>query len=272
MFLGAVALAACAAALVAPALRSVGTPPAGEPAPRSRLAWALVGAVAVLTLGVFPPAAVVVLLALRKLLPAGSLLARRGLPSVIGTRGLMSASFFAAEAYIVFVLQEQWGLTPGIAGLALTAVGLTWAAASQVQSRLGSRVSDVAVMRWGCALLLVGTVALALAVRIHVPWALAMAAYVVAGAGMGLGYPRTGVAMLAASSDSDRGFNSSALSIADSLGGALALSVSGVVFATTKAAGIDPFASVYVLAAAVAVLAVVTAARTGQPSGRRSTS
>ncbi|MGY2700797.1 MFS transporter [Nocardioides sp. HB32] len=272
VFLGAVALAACAAALVAPALRSVGTPPTGEPAPRSRLAWALVGAVAVLTLGVFPPAAVVVLLALRKLLPAGSLLARRGLPSVIGTRGLMSASFFAAEAYIVFVLQEQWGLTPGIAGLALTAVGLTWAAASQVQSRLGSRVSDVAVMRWGCALLLVGTVALALAVRIHVPWALAMAAYVVAGAGMGLGYPRTGVAMLAASSDSDRGFNSSALSIADSLGGALALSVSGVVFATTKAAGIDPFASVYVLAAAVAVLAVVTAARTGQPSGRRSTS
>ena len=32
---------------------------------------------------------------------------------MIGTRGLMSASFFCAEAYIVFVLQERWGLTPG---------------------------------------------------------------------------------------------------------------------------------------------------------------
>jgi predicted MFS family arabinose efflux permease len=220
----------------------------------------------VLALHTFPPAAVVVLLALRKLLPPGSLLARRGLPAVIGTRGLMSASFFAAEAYIVFVLEEQWGLTAGVAGLALTAVGITWAAASQVQSRLGTRVSDVTVMRWGCALLLAGTVALALAVRTDVHPALAMAAYVVAGAGMGFGYPRTGVAMLAASSDADRGFNSSALSIADSLGGALALAVSGVVFAAAKSADVDPFVAVYALAAAVAVLAVVTAARTGHGS------
>jgi MFS family permease len=262
VFLGAVALAAGAGALVAPALRRVGASAGGSATPRSRLVWAVIGAVAVLGLGAFPPAAVVVLLALRKLLPAGALLSRRGLPSVIGTRGLMSASFFAAEAYIVFVLEEEWGLSAGIAGLALTGVGITWAAASQVQARLGNRVSDTTVMRWGCGLLLVGTVALALAVRGHVPPALAMAAYVVAGAGMGLGYPRTGVAMLAASSDADRGFNSSALSIADSLGGAIALSASGVVFAAAQRADVDPFVSVYALAVAVAALAVVTAWRT----------
>jgi hypothetical protein len=75
----------------------------------------VIGAVAVLGLGVFPPTAVIVLLALRKLLPAGALLSRWGLPSVIGTRGLMSASFFAAEAYIVFVLEEEWGLSAGLA-------------------------------------------------------------------------------------------------------------------------------------------------------------
>lgn len=266
VFLGAVVLAAGAGALVAPALRRVGAPAGGEPTPRSRLVWAVAGAAAVLALDAFPPAALVVLVALRKLLPAGALRARRGLPSVIGTRGLMSASFFAAEAYIVFVLEENWGLTAGVAGLALTAVGITWAAASQVQSRLGARVSDTTVMRWGTGLLLAGTVALALAVRLHVHPALVMAAYVVAGAGMGLGYPRTGVAMLAASTDTDRGFNSSALSIADSLGGALALSASGVVFATAQDAGADPFAAVYVLAVLVAVLAVVTAARTGRGS------
>ncbi|HEU5037871.1 MAG TPA: MFS transporter [Nocardioides sp.] len=266
VFLGAVALAAGAGALVAPALRRVGTTNAGARTPRSRLAWAVVGAVAVLSLDAFPPAAIVVLLALRKLLPAGALLGRRGLPAVIGTRGLMSASFFAAEAYIVFVLEENWGLTAGVAGLALTAVGVTWAAASQVQSRLGDRVSHTTVMRWGTGLLLVGTVALALAMRVHAHPALVMAAYVVAGAGMGLGFPRTGVAMLAASTDGDRGFNSSALSIADSLGGALALSVSGVVFAVAEEAGTDPFVPVYVLAIALAGLAVVTAGRTGHGS------
>ena len=160
---------------------------------------------------------------------------------MIGTRGLLSASFFCAEAYIVFVLQDRWGLTPGTAGLALTAVGLAWAGASQAQSRLGARVSDVAAMRWGTSLVLAGTAALAVVVAVDGPPALAMAAYVVAGAGMGFGYPRTSVAMLAASTDADRGFNSAALSIADSLGGALALSLSGVVFGAATRAGADPF-------------------------------
>jgi MFS family permease len=160
------------------------------------------------------------------------------------------------------VLQERWCLTPAAAVLALTAVGIVWAASSQVQSRLGERVSDVAAMRWGSGLVLIGTVALALVVATHGPWPLTMAAYVVAGAGMGFGYPRTGVAMLAASTDADRGFNSSALSIADSLGGALALSISGIVFGAATRADVDPFLSVFVLATALGVLAVVTAART----------
>ena len=56
---------------------------------------------------------------------------------MIGTRGLMSAAFFCAEAYIVFVLQDRWGLTPGHAGLALTGVGVVWAPSSQLQARLG---------------------------------------------------------------------------------------------------------------------------------------
>ena len=217
-----------------------------------------VGLLAVLAL-------VVVGLSLRRLLPAGSLVARRGLPAVIGTRGLLGASFFCAEAYIVFVLQDRWGLTPGTAGLALTGVGLVWAASSQVQARLGERVSDVAAMRWGTALVLAGTVALAVVVAGHGHPALAMASYVVAGAGMGFGYPRTGVAMLAASTDADRGFNSAGLSIADSLGSALALSLSGIVFGVATRAGVDPFLSVFALATGIAVLGVVAASRTAAP-------
>ena len=182
---------------------------------------------------------------------------------MIATRGLMSAAFFCAEAYIVFVLQERWGLSAWTAGLALTGVGLTWAASSQAQSRLGDRVPHVTAMRWGSSLLLAGTVALAAVVWIHLHPALAAAAYVVAGAGMGFGYPRTSVAMLAASTDTDRGFNSSALSVADSLGAALALSASGVAFGAATRAGLDPFVSVFVLAATVGALAAFTASRTG---------
>ena len=74
------------------------------------------------------------------------------------------------------------------------------------------------------------------------PAPLAGAAFVLAGAGMGFGFTRTGVAMLAASCEDDRGFNSSALSIADSIGAALALAFCGIGF--TAAAGAparDPF-------------------------------
>ncbi|WP_395656632.1 MFS transporter [Nocardioides sp.] len=272
VFLGAVVLVVAAAALVAPALRHLAPPTGGAPAPRGRMAWAVVAAAAVLALGSVPLAVVVVLLALSRLVPAGTLTGRRGLPAVIGTRGLMSAAFFCSEAYIVFVLQERWGLSPGTAGLALTAVGVTWATASQVQSRLGERVSDVAAMRWGSALLLLGTAGFALAVWSHPVWPLVMASYVVSGAGMGFGYPRTSVAMLAASDDADRGFNSSALSIADSLGAALALAVAGVVFAAAERADADPFVAVTVLATVVAALGLLVAARTERPGGYRTTS
>ena len=121
-------------------------------------------------------------------------------------------------------------------------------------------------MRWGSALLLVGATALGLVVWTDGHPALAMASYVLAGAGMGFGYPRTSVAMLDASTDRDRGFNSAALSIADSLGAALALSVSGVVFGAAERAEIDPFGGVFALAILVGLAGTFAAGRTAEVS------
>jgi MFS family permease len=276
VFLGTVALVAVAALLVAPALRGLVAPAGGTVAPLSRLGWAVVGAAAVLAvellgsrpgvLGLLALVAVVaVVVALRRLLPSGTLVGARGLPAVIATRGLVAAGFFSAEAYIVFVLEEHWGLTPGRAGLALTVVGVVWAGASQAQARLGQRVSHERAMQVGTAVVVLGVLGLAATVRFDGPAVLAGASYVLAGAGMGFAYPRTGVAMLAASTDADRGFNSSALSVADSLGGALALSASGVVFTLARASGWDPFVAVFTLATAITVLAALVARRTPSP-------
>ena len=207
---------------------------------------------------------VLVVLALIRLLPPGSLTGRPGLPAVIATRGLMSAGFFCAEAYIVYVLQEQWGLTPGRAGLALSVVGVTWALSSQLQARLGSRVSHVRAMEVGSLLVLAGVLSLAATVWLDGPALLAGATYVLAGAGMGFGYPRTSVAMLDVSTDADRGFNSAALSIADSLGAALALSISGVVFAAATRQDANPFLAVFVFAVGLGVLGVLTSRRTAR--------
>ena len=75
------------------------------------------------------------------------------------------------------------------------------------------------------------------------------------GGGMGLMYPRISVMTLAMSTADDQGFNSAALSIADSLGGALALSTTGLVFAMSS------FAGVFALTAVIALLAIAIAPR-----------
>ncbi|WP_322920822.1 MFS transporter [Nocardioides renjunii] len=283
VFLGIVVLVAVAAALVTGTARRQPVPEDPARAPLARLGWAVLAAVAVLALelvgsgtGLVLVAAagafVLVVVGLRPLLPPGTLRGGRGLPSVIATRGLLAASFFCAEAYIVYVLQERWDLTPGQAGIALTCVGVVWAASSQVSSRLGERVSHGAALRFGTSVVLVGVGAIALLVWLRaggtaVPAAAPVAAYVLASVGMGFAYPRTGVAMLADTTDEDRGFNSSALTVADSLGAALALSVSGIAYATAERAGQDPFPVVYALAVAIGVLGVLAAIRAAQPAG-----
>jgi MFS family permease len=278
VFLGAVALVAVALVLLTPALRRLEPHAEGTSTPRSRIWWAVTAAAAVLVLELLGSsrgatalgalvALAVVWRALGPLLPSGSRRAARGLPAVVATRGLLSAAFFVAEAYIVYVLQEHWDLSPARAGIALTCVGVVWATFSQLSSRLGTRVSHSAAMVLGTSVVLLGVAALALTVAVLDAGArpsalLPAAAYVLAGAGMGFAYPRTGVAMLAASTDRDRGFNSSALSIADSLGAALALSLAGAVFAASERAGIDPFLAVFTMASAAGLLGVAAAART----------
>ena len=278
VFTGTIVLVLLALLLIAPALRRMEPHPQGTTTSVSRLGWAALGAVAVLVLELLGsasgPAAggavgavLLVFLALARLLPAGTLTGRRGLPAVVATRGLLSAGFFCAEAYIVYVLQDRWGLSVAQAGTALTLVGVVWALSSQVQSRLGTRISHDRAMQSGTLVVLAGIAALLVTVALRgagsgLPVVLPVAAYVFAGAGMGFAYPRTSVAMLAESTDRDRGLNSSALSVADSLGAALALSVSGVAFAAAERAGTDPFVVVYALAGAVGVLGVLAAVRT----------
>jgi predicted MFS family arabinose efflux permease len=217
------------------------------------------------------PAIVLVLVAVRPLTPRGTLVAGRGLPSVIGTRGLMSAAFFCGQAYIVLVLQQRWDLSAGQAGIALTVVGLVWASASQLQARLRHHLTSERAMLIGTVMLLGAGILLWVVVWQHWSAWLAGGAFVIAGAGMGLGFTRTGVAMLAASSNADRGFNSSALSIADSLGAALALSLCGIGFTAATAAGRDPFLAVFGVGILCAAVAVVTASRTPCPPGSTGT-
>ena len=278
VFLGVVGLVIPALLMIAPVLRGLDKPAATPATPwaAGRLGWAALAAAAVLGLnlsaGVRVPgipaasaalavAAVgVALLAVRPLVPRGTLTARRGLPSVILTRGLASAGFFGAEVYLPYLLIEQYAFSPTFAGLTLTAGALSWAGASAVQGRLGARLPHRSAVGIG-ALMVLAAVILALATAsLNWPAAVVIAGWISAGGGMGLLYPRLSVMTLALSSKENEGFNSSAMSIADSLGGALALATTGLVFAAfTTTAG--SFAGVFGLAAVLAAAAAAVAPR-----------
>src|SRR6185369_13930677 len=74
-------------------------------------------------------------LALRRLTPPGTLRARRGYPSAVLLRGVLTFAFFCVDAYVALLLVEVRGWTAAQAGIALTAATLSWTAGSWVQAR-----------------------------------------------------------------------------------------------------------------------------------------
>ncbi len=276
VFLGAVFLAVIALGLCLPAVRSM---PAHHGAATDGKGASAIGLAVLVACGVLAidlatrvagvgialglGSALVVVLAVRRLLPPGTLRAGRGLPSTILTRGALSAAFFTIEAYIPFALQDNWDFSPTQAGLALTVAGVTWASASQWQGRVGDRLAHPAAMLLGASLVAAGAVVIVITTYAGGPAWLLIAGYGVTSIGMGIAFARTTVAMLGASTDADRGFNSSALSIADSLGAALAITIAGIAYALSPDSEIAAhFGAVFAVGTVCAALAVLAARRT----------
>jgi len=87
--------------------------------------------------------------------------------------------------------------------------------------------------------------------------------WVLAGAGMGLMFPRISSYVLAASTEREQGGNSAAMSIADAVGGATAISLAGLVFTSVgSAADLGAFVAALTLTTGVAVGAVLVSRRT----------
>lgn len=290
VFLGVVGLVVIAAAMMLPAFRMLRAQAGDAPEPTGsrwdlvRLGWALLAAVAVLVINISNQfsgwtawavpvvGAVVAILALRPLVPRGTLTSRRGLPSVILLRGLASAAFFGAEVYLPYLMTREHGIDPEVAGLALTGGAVAWAGGSWLQGKMDTRLSNATAVQIGSSLLLVA-VSLALVTALAgLSLAVLIGAWVISGAGMGLMYPRLSVMTLAYSDPGTEGFNSSAMSISDALGGALALAATGIMFTAVDRVAVSlpvgevlqgglAFAGCFAITVVAAIAAVVLARR-----------
>ena len=236
---------ACA---VAVAVGALGLSLAGE---LGAWAWAAVAA-----------SVVVIALASRPLLPRGTLVAARGLPSVVLMRGLIAGALFGAEIYVPYLLIDGYRFSPTWAGLGLTAAALAWAVAADLQGRFGDRMGNTRITLVGTALLVTALLTGAATALLALPAAVLIVGWGLAGGGMGLMYPRLTVLTLAYSTPQNQGFNSSALSISDAVGSASSIAVMGLVF--TALAGTDAgFPAVFAIAVALALGALVPGLRLG---------
>ncbi len=204
--------------------------------------------------------------ALRRLLPKGTLVAARGLPTVVLSRGLLTGAFFGVEAYLPLTLTAVHGTSPALAGLPLTVGAIGWSTASAWQGRYPEYPRD-RLLRNGYLLLAVGLAGTVIGAFSALPFWLVLPFWIVAGGGMGLAMPSCSVRLLELSPPADRGFNSAALQIWDMLMSAACIGFGGVLLVTIASAGAPTPAVVTLnlLMAGLALLGAALAGRTNVP-------
>jgi MFS family permease len=283
-FLGVAVLTAAAFLTIAARLRGVDL---GQGVPQDRravvmrLLLAAVVAVFAVLIGfsadMVPPvgwpvaigAVVVIGVALLPLVPKATLRAGRGLPSVVLMRGLVAGAFFAAEAYIPYLLMKRFDFTATWAGIALMLAAFAWAGASALQGRYGEQLGNRRITVISLSLLLAAIVCVLLTSLWGISPLLVILGWALGGGGMGLLYPRLTVLTLAYSGQDDQGFNSSALSISDATGSAVAIAIAGLGVATLGG-GVDAFSAVFAFCVVLVFLAAVPGLRLGHAAEQKS--
>lgn len=192
-----------------------------------------------------------------KLLPRGAWKGRRGLPSVIATRGLLSAGYFGAETYLPLSLVEHRGFTVTQAGLFLTSAAVLWFTGSWLAANLPALGSKPPRVRLGALGVLVAIGSAFLTLNSTVPIVIVAALWSIGGLGMGMAAPTLGVLLLDSSAPDEQGANSAAMQTNDAVVQSLVLAVGGVVFATMLT--VHPMTG-YVLVFVLAAVAAATAA------------
>ncbi len=172
------------------------------------------------------------LVSLRRLLPAGTLQARAGLPAVVASRGLFYASFAGVEAFLAFMLTRVHGYTETVAGVVIATGALSWAFGSFLQAGLEKRgpgeLGRARRVRFGTLLLTAG-----LAVQLIALFApsysllISVLGWGTAGLGMGLAHSTSSVLAFAAAPEGEGGSVSASLQLADQFSSAMSTGIGG---------------------------------------------
>jgi MFS family permease len=213
--------------------------------------------------------------ALRRIVPPGTLTARRGLPAAAAAAFLLSVSFVSADAFLTLMLVAVNGRTLAEAGLVITFVTIAWSSGSWWQSRVAGSKDPARLVRLGCAMVILGTLAAAGGL-LHWPLALPYVGWTVAGVGMGIAFPTIPLTAMNASAVGQEAGQLSPVLLMDTLGVAVGAGLGGAFVALARSSGVQLRAGIggafaIGLAAAIVLVAVARrlpgARQTRRPSG-----
>jgi MFS family permease len=188
---------------------------------------------------------------------------RKGLPAILGLRGLLTFAFFEALAFFPLALEVVRGLSATLAGVALSVGSIGWTSGSWLAAFLDHRFGPNArprIVLCGLILLAIGIGGAASALLPNCPIGIAVAAWGLAGLGMGMSYNIDSVLALQSVNDHSAGTVSSSMQLTDSLGQALGTGFGGAAMSlATWAAWGTPWAIGMAFALSVAISAAAMA-------------
>ncbi|HEX3812513.1 MAG TPA: MFS transporter [Mycobacteriales bacterium] len=265
--------------LIMPALRSLAPHPSSG-ARLTRWRIALIAAIGVATLqyagqelhwlSLLPFVIGLVLLvgALRRLLPAGTVRVRRGMPAVVAFRGMLAGAFFAVDSFVPLTLSHLHGYGATLAGMPLMIGALGWSAGSWVQGHR-QQAHRHRYVRAGFGFVAIAALTMSTLTLHQTPGWVAYLAWLVGGAGMGLVMPTLSLLVLDFSPVAERGKNSSALQICDVIGSALCVGVGGVMVAAAAHSLLSLPVALRLVDITMAVLALSGSVLAGRARGVR---
>lgn len=250
-----------AAALIAAAGAGILVAALGTPNPVIRIAGALLGGALLLP-------------AFRWLTPPGTLRLARGVPAAVLLRGLMTFSFFAADAYIALLLQTWRGTPATLTGVVFTVTTIAWTLGTWTQARRIDRFGPRRFVALGFACIAAGGLLTLPALLAWVPPEITILTWAIPGLGMGFMYSAVTLVVLRGVQGSEQGSASSSLQLSDILGTALGAGVAGAITAAGTRGGPEglgaALAAVFAVSIGAAVLGVLASGRVGSFDQTRS--
>jgi MFS family permease len=247
--------------MIVPALRDEPDPSAEQAPIRDALiltvgtALFLAGIAGSSPLGILAAAVglVVALFGLRRIVPEGTALARRGLPAAALCAFLLSTSFAAMDSYIPLMLTKVRGMTVTAAGLTISVAALTWAGGSWWQSHVVGRRTHAWLVMVGAVIYLVGLVVATLVLH-GAPLLLILVAWMLAGFGMGVAFPSIPLAVMAGVQEGAEARGLAPTLLMDTLGIAIGAGLGGTAISLASDAG-EPVVTGISIAFAIAGVA-----------------